>query len=84
VTVDEGVAPTTPTYLVEQYADMRAMEQSSTAGRDRVYLVVSIEAVPTRVGNPVDETYRISIATRWTCTRRGGRLHALIADAESA
>ena len=57
---EAATAPAVPTYVVEQYADTRTLEQGLNGRARQGYLVVSIEVVPTRIGNPSDEIFRVA------------------------
>lgn len=60
-TMGEPASPRgTPSYLVEQYTDTQALEQGLNSRARQGYLVVSVQAVHTRVGNPNDQIFRVS------------------------
>ncbi|MBE7559180.1 hypothetical protein HS125_09630 [bacterium] len=58
-TGEEGMRAT-PTYVVEEYTDTRTLERGLNNRAQQGYLVVSIEVVPTRIGNPNDQIPRVA------------------------
>ena len=51
---------TVPVYVVEEYTDVARLQTALNSRAQQGYHVVAIQAVPTRIGNPENETYRIS------------------------
>jgi len=49
-----------PVYVVEEYTELPRMQSALNSRAQQGYHVVSVQAIPTRIGNPNDQTYRIS------------------------